>query len=201
MKSEETKERKRRTKVEEVKDDEPEYTKKHEFSIKLNEDLKQFLIEDCYTITNENKLVTLPCDYTIDIILNDYLNEKIAQQNDRCIYMEFILGIKDLFEATLNTKLLYKFERLQYSETLRSNKNESKKAAQLYGFIHLLRFFVKIHECFSYSEFDDVTIKQIQGYINDLIRFLNENQNKYYNNKDYYYNPNLVYIQKASSII
>ena len=127
--------RKRRTRNESTKEV-SFYSPKCEIAIAIPDELKQQLADDCHLVSIQNKvyfwrisylkfellqfwcfqLITTPAAKTVDNILNDYLKEKLDNQADKSITNEFINGIKDYFDTVLQTKLLYKFEKLQYTE-------------------------------------------------------------------------------------
>ena len=53
------------------------------------------------------------------------------------------LGIRDFFNVVIADKLLYKIERVQYSEQLGADK--APAPIDIYGSAHLLRLFAKIN--------------------------------------------------------
>jgi len=187
--------RKRRTRNESTKEV-SYYSPKCEIAIAIPDELNQILADDWHLISIQNKLITTPAAKTVEDILNDYLTEKIDNQADKSIADELINGTKDYFDTVLQTKLLYKFEKLQYTELMKNSKYENKKLSQIYGFMHFLRLFVKIGELLACNSWDELGVKQLQFHINDILRFLKDNKIKYFSAKDYY-NPTATYIQKA----
>ena len=61
-------------------------------------------------------------------------------------------GLQDYFNATLGSQLLYKFERVQYADTLKDNEGVSM--AQVYGPVHLLRLLTKLGSMLSAVEME-----------------------------------------------
>lgn len=49
---------------------------KAEIKIKISDDLKGYLIDECEAVTKQNKFPTLPMRFTVDKILNDYVESK-----------------------------------------------------------------------------------------------------------------------------
>jgi mortality factor 4-like protein 1 len=92
------------------------YQIKSEITIRLTEELKQILIEDFHMI-QQNKIASLPATIDIKTMLDEYIDFKVDnQQFDRSSISELVEGLKDYFNIVLPTKLLYKFERVQYNE-------------------------------------------------------------------------------------
>ena len=48
------------------------------------------------------------------MILDDYIAYKLEKKFDKNVITTTVEGLKDYFNASLPTKLLYKFEKLQY---------------------------------------------------------------------------------------
>lgn len=118
-------------------------------------------------------------------------------------------GVQDYFNTTLGSQLLYKFERPQYAElfekkteelnaTLKT-ENGSEQAevdgeaakkkwrpSDTYGFIHLLRLFVKFGSMLGLTNWSDKAVKTIVGHVHDFLAFLEKNRHKFYDiEKDY----------------
>lgn len=70
--------KKKRIKVEPHVESEEHYTQKIEVKIKIPDDLKNRLADDWDLISRQNKLVKLPCEYTVERILQEYLTQKIS---------------------------------------------------------------------------------------------------------------------------
>ena len=72
-----------------------------------------------YAITiNFWKILELPGKYTVSSILKDYHDQKNEQYGIESILNEIINDLLEYFNSMLGSQLLYKFERLQYTEVL-----------------------------------------------------------------------------------
>ena len=69
----------------------------------------------------------------------------------------------------LGTQLLYKFERPQYADILRKQA-VGTPMSDTYGFIHLVRLFVKIGQMLAYTQLDDKSISMINFHLHDFLR-------------------------------
>jgi len=174
--------RKKKYRVEETVEPTDDYVIRNEIKLEFSEDLKQILNEDYENVCINKKMVDLPANKTIAMILDDYVAYKVEKKNDKNVITEIAEGLKDYFNTSLPTKLLYNSERLQYNEAV---VNANKKPYEVYGIIHFLRLFVKIGQLLSYTYWDEISIKQMTLHLEDVLRFLIENKEKLFNSKNY----------------
>lgn len=93
-----------------------------------------------------HQLVHLPREPNVERILELYKEYRLAKKGpikdlprSEEVLEEVITGIKVYFEKALGNILLYRFERPQYQELIRSPT--LKPMTQVYGAEHLLRLF------------------------------------------------------------
>ncbi|OQR70084.1 mortality factor 4 protein 1-like, partial [Tropilaelaps mercedesae] len=70
--------KKKKTKIDAHVETEEHYMQKVEIRIKIPDDLKNRLADDWDFVCRQRKLVKLPCEYTVDKILQEYLTQKIS---------------------------------------------------------------------------------------------------------------------------
>ena len=87
--------------------------------------------------------MTLPRTPTARSILQDWLQQRVAQQSTNARFedeaKETCAGLILYFNAALGNALLYRLEREQYRDILSSHPD--KDVCDLYGAEHLLRLF------------------------------------------------------------
>ncbi|UYV83580.1 MORF4L1 [Cordylochernes scorpioides] len=148
--------KKKKIKVDAHVESEESYLSKPEIKINIPEELKPWLIDDWDLITHKKKLFIVPAKMTVDQILQDFYNLRVAgkvsaaKQN---LFKDVTNGIRDYFNVMLGTQLLYKFERQQYSVLMA--KYGDRQPSQLYGGIHLLRLFAKMGSMLAYTAIDE----------------------------------------------
>jgi mortality factor 4-like protein 1 len=82
-------------------------------------------------------------------------------------------GIKLYFDKALGSLLLYKFERQQYSEILKSSQN--RPMSDLYGAEHLLRLLAKLPELIVTTDMEQDTVAVLIEGVSELIKYLAKN--------------------------
>jgi mortality factor 4-like protein 1 len=86
----------------------------------------------------------------------------------------------------LGSQLLYKFERIQYSDFLKSKKQLS----DIYGAIHLLRLFEKLNQTLDYAPLDDdLELQSLIYYVNDILRYIETQSEELFSENDYILAP------------
>lgn len=98
---------------------------------------------------------------------------------------EVVKGITTYFDDLLGTQLLYKFERLQYAEFLQVEREKQPVMSEVYGFIHLLRMFVRLGHMLAYTSLSEKNINLILSHVQDLLKYLQKNQAALFNLNDY----------------
>jgi len=150
--------------------------------INLTMALKATLYDDSELI-RKMQLTKVPARLSAARIVAMYGEQK---KND--ISMECALGILDYFNATLGTQLLYKPERPQYENLIaRLDEKERKEMSKYYGFVHLLRLFVRFTSMLADTpQLNERTIKGIIPRIADFVTWLDENCDRFFDvNLDY----------------
>ncbi|XP_037678410.1 mortality factor 4-like protein 2 [Choloepus didactylus] len=159
---------------------------KMEVKVEIPEELKPWLVEDWDLVTNQKQLFQLPAKKNADAILEEYANCKKSQgnhDNEEYAVNEVVAGIKEYFNVTLGTQLLYKFEKPQYAEILAAHPDELM--SQVYGAPHLLRLFVRIGEMLAYTPFDEKSLALLFSSLHDFLKFLAKNAATLFTASDY----------------
>ncbi|XP_075979744.1 mortality factor 4-like isoform X2 [Anticarsia gemmatalis] len=166
---------------------EDQFNAKIEVKIKIPEELKVWLVDDWDVITRQQKLVILPAKLTVSQIVDNYLafkkSSKSHNQAKESVLNDITEGIKEYFNATLGSQLLYKFERPQYSEILQEYPDTPM--AQIYGSIHLLRLFAKMGPMLAYTALDEKSLTHVLTHIHDFLKYMVTNRSTLFNLQDY----------------
>ncbi|VDM06793.1 unnamed protein product [Wuchereria bancrofti] len=121
--------------------------------------------------------------------------------------VESSYGIQDYFNSSLGLQLLYKFERPQYADLLAQHKTKQEgtkdakkkrsndagdgndsptddydkfKPSEYYGFIHLLRLFVRFGHMLGLTNWSERTIEAIVNQVHNFLKFLEVNRHKFF---------------------
>lgn len=179
--------RKKRGRLDLSIESEEQYLAKVDVKIKIPEELKVWLVDDWDVITRQQKLAILPAKLTVSQIVDNYLafkkSSKSHNQAKESVLNDITEGIKEYFNATLGSQLLYKFERPQYSEILQEYPDTPMAA--IYGSIHLLRLFAKMGPMLAYTALDEKSLQHVLTHIQDFLKYMVNNRSTLFNLQDY----------------
>ncbi|KOB78932.1 Mortality factor 4-like protein [Operophtera brumata] len=163
----------------------PAKTKK--IKIKIPEELKVWLVDDWDVINRQQKLALLPAKLTVAQIVDNYLAFKKSSKTHNAtkdkVLVDITEGIKEYFNVTLGSQLLYKFERPQYSEILQEYPDTPM--SKMYGSIHLLRLFPKMGPMLAYTALDEKYLQLVLTHIQDFLKYMVTNRSTLFNLQDY----------------
>jgi len=176
--------RKKRSKAQEESSDlSDSYSVKCDIKVIIPDELKKILANEHHNISALNKVVNLPATKNINTILEEYIKYKLEQKIDNDVIIEVVDGVKNYFNSAIATKLLINnCERVQNLELI---KNSNKKPSEVYGAEHLLRLFVIVGDLLSYTFWDEICIKQIELYLEDIVKFLDLKSSSLFNANNY----------------
>lgn len=168
-------------------DNEEQFMTTVEVRVKLPDELKPALVDDWDIINRQRKLPIVPARVTVDVILADYIRAKTSTKsntpNKESAVQEVVAGLREYFNVMLGTQLLYKFERPQYADVLQEHKD--KQVSNIYGFIHLIRLFVRLGQMLAYTQLDAKSVALLNFHLQDFLRFTVKNMETYYTIQDY----------------
>ncbi|KAL2293592.1 hypothetical protein FJTKL_05455 [Diaporthe vaccinii] len=173
-------------------------------SIKLvmTDVLKGILVDDWEHVTKDSQLVPLPHEQPVVKILNDYLEDEMPKREEDSaqvdILKETIAGLREYFDRALGRILLYRFERLQYSELLPQWENEKDGGpSSVYGGEHLCRLLVSLPELLAQTNMDQQSVSRLREELTKFTNWLSKNGQKYFVRE--YEVPGPEYQEKAKS--
>ncbi|ODV87712.1 hypothetical protein CANARDRAFT_193965 [[Candida] arabinofermentans NRRL YB-2248] len=111
--------------------------------IKVPDEVKYMLIDDWEFITKDHRVVKLPCEVNVDLLLarfeTYYEKEKEKEKKEIALdnMSELIGNVRLYFNKAIGSILLYRHERIQYKTTL--TKYKGIDPSEIYGVQHLLR--------------------------------------------------------------
>lgn len=63
-------------------------------------------------------MIKIPSNKSVESILKDYFRDRSNEQESEKHLNDFVNGLVKYFNTMLGSQLLYKFERLQYTEVI-----------------------------------------------------------------------------------
>ena len=154
-----------------------------EIVIELPDDLKTVLVDDLDYLDRQRKLVNIPARYSLEDLISDYCQSRETDSLGRPGREEVCGGLRDYFNCTLGTQLLYKFERVQYADTLR--EHPSSTLSSLYGPVHLLRLLTRLGPMLTCSDIQDEELEKLIVHIQDLVLYLQDRKEELFLVSDY----------------
>lgn len=165
--------------------------------------LKSILVDDWESITKEKKIIKLPCNRTVNSILDDYEAEQLSDpENNSLVFQsqlnEYCQGLKLYFNETLPRLLLYRLERLQYDNYLKEHLKETMEVSAVYGSVHLLRLISLLPELISTTTMDPQSCQLIIKQTENLLIWMVLHIDKLFDDKtvgseEYYVNTSSQY--------
>lgn len=147
----------------------------YEVMIPFKPRLKSILVDDWELVTKDRKLVNLETIVSVERILDEYSQwrKTIEEAETHRSTEEAMNGLRLYFDSTLSVDLLYRFERLQYSNLL--TLEPTMVPSQRYGLEHLLRLLVTLPARLSQVRMDTISINILLSHVKRLLGFLDEN--------------------------
>ena len=175
---------------------------KSEIVITIPKDLKNYLVDDCHAINSQHKLAELPAKITVKEIVDKYKQHKKSKsasggsggKGQSC--EDISNGILEYFNVMLGSQLLYKVERMQYSDIL--DKYPDKPMSEIYGAFHLLRLFVKLGTVLSFTTLDKNNIRVLIGHIGEFLKFLESEQKEFFTMSSFNHPQTGEYLRRAN---
>lgn len=190
--------RKKRGRIDTAVESEEQSLSKVEIKIKIPDDLKPWLVDDWHAINREHKLMIIPAKITVQDIINGYISHKksskTTNQTKEIALTDVSFSLIEYFDVTLSSKLLYKFERVQYDELF--TQHPDVPMSKLYGAFHLLRLFVQLGSMLAFTGLDEKAMQLSLGHLQDFLKYLVKNSSSLFN-MDQYVNSTADYQQKA----
>ena len=127
-------------------------------------------------VQEPRRLLAIPRNPSVNQIIEDFLAHKKekADQEQYEKYCSLFYGLKNFFNRTLSTILLYRQEREQYLLAKRYGA-----PSEVYGAEHLLRLFSKLPNLFVNVSLLPTDINQIQNKLSELLKFIQKYCDKY----------------------
>lgn len=137
-------------------------------------ELKKRLVLDWKLVSTKQALVNLPRKPTAYDIVQGFMSSrsKEEQQNMR----EVMDGILIYFDKALGSLLLYRFERPQYADIVKSFT--SKRLCEVYGAEHLLRLFVKLPDLLVRAEMIEDARDLVKAATVEFLRHMEQEAQK-----------------------
>lgn len=147
----------------------------YDIMIPLRPQLKTLLVDDWEFMTKDHKLVDLEKATPVTKILDSFYTYKTTVAKDDALEVtrEAIDGLRVFFDQSLTLSLLYRYERLQYSDLLEENPN--MRASDIYGLEHLLRLLTILPAQISMTTMDAVSVNVMMAEMKALLEYLDDN--------------------------
>lgn len=147
----------------------------YDIMISLRPQLKCLLVDDWEFMTKDHKLVDLEKCTPVKKILDSFYAYKTStsKMDALDITREAMDGLAIFFDESLSLSLLYRFERLQYSDLL--EKDPNVRPSEVYGLEHLLRLLVILPAQISTTTMDAVSINVLMAEVKELLEYIDDN--------------------------
>lgn len=140
-----------------------------EIKVLVPDEIKILLVDDWENVTKDHKLVELPGQCTVADILSQfsaYVSVKF-DDNDKLLdtYLEIIESLKQYFNKALGTYVLYRFERVQFTDMLKLHQERDVELCELYSGIFLVRLMAIFPNIMTSGELTIGTIRKMKDVL------------------------------------
>lgn len=154
-----------------------------EIKILVPDEIKIKLVDDWENITKDHKLVELPAELSVTEILGDFADFAMVIYEDEDkqldIYLEIIESLKQYFNKSVGTYLLYRYERMQYMDMLKLQQEKQKELCDLYSGIFLVRMMSIFPNIMTRSELNIATIRKMKDVLITFWKWFNTHRHEY----------------------
>merc|ERR1712130_410483 len=153
-----------------------------EIELPLPKSLKNFLVDDFDLISRQRKTLMLPARINVADFIQSFYEE--GEEAKKVEGVEGVCkGLCSYFDAILGTQLLYKFERIQYSDIMK--EHPGVLMSKLYPPIHLLRLLTKLPNLLATANLDPQALSGLISTLILLVKFIDERRGELFKKEDY----------------
>ncbi|KAJ5054286.1 uncharacterized protein L3040_000564 [Drepanopeziza brunnea f. sp. 'multigermtubi'] len=185
-------------------DQEENFQARPTVQLSIPDHIKAILVDDWENVTKNQQLVPIPAQVSVNEILDDYAEYESARRQEGTVQgdllPEVVSGMKQYFRQSLSRILLYRFERIQYTEIRESfvpkdGDSAGRDVGDVYGAEHLCRLIVALPELIAQTNMDAQSVNRLREELTKLIIWLGKNIPKYFVKE--YETPGSEYVEKA----
>ena len=157
-----------------------------EIELPLPESLKSLLVDDFDLISRQRKTLMLPARTNVSDFIQSFFEE--GEEAKKVGVEGVCKGLCSYFDSTLGTQLLYKFERIQYSDIMKvllpllQPMDETKVLqehpgvlmSKLYPPIHLLRLLTRLPNLLATANLDPQALSDLLSTLTLLVLLMSE---------------------------
>lgn len=150
-----------------------------EIEMLVPDEIKVSLVDDWENLTKDHQLVELPAQTTVSEVLSLFasycttLYEEDTKELD--ITLEIIESIKLYFNKAIGTYLLYRFEKMQYSEMIEIQSQRKCEMSDLYSSIFLIRLMAILPNLMTKNEMGISSIRKVKQVLELFWKWLHKN--------------------------
>lgn len=152
----------------------------YEVMMPLRPRLKCILVDDWELMAKDRKLIDLESTTPVESILDNYKAwKKSSGVSDEELLgiTEAIEGLKEYFNKVLELNLLYRFERMQFSELLKEEPD--LRPSSKYGLEHLLRLLVTLPGQIAQTTMDSLSVNILMNHMKAVLEYMDDNLEQY----------------------
>lgn len=149
-----------------------------EIELPLPQPLKNLLVDDFDLISRQRKTLMLPARINVADFIQSFCEERRSVEVE-----EVCKGLRSYFDSTLGTQLLYKFERIQYSDIMK--EHPGVLMSKLYPPIHLLRLLTRLPNLLATANLDPQALSGLISTLTLLVNSIDDRKGELFKKEDY----------------